>query len=155
MQDGEVPLKIRIIASKEHYDTYKSMLETAGFEVTEEASLLFSEAFAWKDSLLGEKNDAFEIVPIVKIVLIESFGRTMTLHTANDSYEIRERLYELDQILDGSRFQRINKSQIVSKGGIAKIKPDLSGRIALIMKNNATVFVSRSYRRAFQRFIGF
>lgn len=152
---GDDTLNIRIVASKEHYDTYKTMLETAGFVVSDDASLVLTETHLLKDSLLGEKNGEFELIPIVKIVLIESYGRTMILHTALEQYNIRERLYELDNLLDDRRFQRINKSQIVSKHGIGKIKPDLSGRIALLMKNGMSVSVSRSYRRDFQRFIGF
>ena len=89
--DGEKYLKIRIVSKQENYDTYKEMLEKAGFSISEDSNLVLKEMDYVQDTFLGEKDDRFEIIPISKIVMFESFGRTIILHTLNEQYKIREK----------------------------------------------------------------
>jgi len=148
-------LKIRIISKPETYHQYKEMLEKAGFSISDDATLVFQETASSNDSLLGEKNGQLEIIPYDKIVMIESFGRTIVLHTESNRYTIREKLFELEELLDPSRFMRINKSMIISRSGISKITPYMNGMMFLKMKNNMEITVSRNYRSVFKKFIGY
>lgn len=148
-------LNIRIIAKPENYHKYKDMLEKAGFSISEDATLTFKETNDVKEAFLGEKDGLLEIIAIERIMMIESFGRIIILHTINEQFKIREKLYELDQILDPELFTRINKSMIIAKQGIKKIIPYLNGTMTLIMKNGIEVTVSRNYRQSFKKFIQF
>ncbi len=131
------------------------MLEKAGFSISEDATLTFKETNDVKEAFLGEKDGLLEIIAIERIMMIESFGRIIILHTINEQFKIREKLYELDQILDPELFTRINKSMIIAKQGIKKIIPYLNGTMTLIMKNGIEVTVSRNYRQSFKKFIQF
>lgn len=148
-------LKVRIVSKQENYETYKSMLEKAGFTISDDADLVLKETDFVQETFLGEKDEQLEIIHVSKIVMFESFGRTIILHTLKDQFKIREKLYELDNILDNHLFIRINKSMIIAKAGISKIKPYINGRIMLMMKNGMILSVSRSYSNDFKRFIGF
>jgi len=148
-------LKVRIVAKAENYETYKALLEKAGFTICEDAELVLKENDFIQDSFLGEADGQLELVPIPNIILFESFGRTIIMHTLKKQFRIREKLYELDHILDDRLFIRVNKSMIVAKSGIAKIKPYINGRIMLLMKNRMVLTVSRNYSADFKRFIGF
>lgn len=148
-------MKIRIISKPENYDEYKVMLEKAGFSVSDDADIVFQETVHQKDSILGEKNGQLEIIPFDRIIMIESFGRLIILHTLNEQFSIREKLFELEIQLDNSKFTRINKSMIIAKSGIKKIIPSINGTMSLLLKNNMRVTVSRIYRTSFKKFIGY
>lgn len=148
-------MKVRIICKEENYEKYKTMLEKSGFKVSRDATILFKEEDFIQDSFIGELNGEFEIIHFTKIVFIESFGRNINLHTITDNYVIKEKLYEVEEILSDKGFIRVNKSMIVSKNGIKRIKPTLNGRIDLLMKNNEKITVSRNYSKRFRNFIGF
>lgn len=148
-------MKIKIICKEENYDMYKLMLEKSGFTISKDATLLFKEEDFIQDSFIGEQNGEFEIIHFSKIILIESFGREIVLHTLSKEYAIREKLFETEGILDAKGFIRINKSIIVSKTGIKRIKPTFNGRIDLLMKNDKKVSVSKNYNKKFKTFIGF
>ncbi|MGD9909881.1 MAG: LytTR family DNA-binding domain-containing protein [Candidatus Izemoplasmatales bacterium] len=148
-------MKIRIVSKPENYNEYKEMLEKAGFSVSDDADIVFQETVPQKDSILGEKNGQLEIIPFDRIIMIESFGRLIILHTLNEQFSIREKLFELEIQLDNSKFTRINKSMIIAKSGIKKIIPSINGTMSLLLKNNMRVTVSRIYRASFKKFIGY
>jgi DNA-binding LytR/AlgR family response regulator len=148
-------LKVRIICKEENYKKYKTMLEKSGFEISRDATILFKEEDFIQDSFIGELNGEFEIIHYSKIVFIESFGRNIVLNTITEKFIIKEKLYEVEEILSDKEFIRVNKSMIVSKNGIKRIKPTFNGRIDLLMKNNEKITVSRNYNKRFRNFIGF
>ena len=148
-------MNIRVIASKENKEKYIKMLKQAGFTISNDATLTFKEDDYIQDSFIGEKNGSYEIIHYQTILLIESFGHQIVLHTLSNDYTIKEKLYELESILHDKGFIRINKSTIVNKKGIKSIKPTFNGRIDLLMKNNTTLYVSKTYNKKFKEFIGF
>lgn len=148
-------MKIKLICKKENYEKYKELLEKSGFVISNDAKLIFKEEDYIQESFIGEQSGEYEIIHFSKIVYIESFGHNIYLHTLENEYKIREKLYEVEGILGNKSFIRINKSTIVSKGGIKKIKPSLNGRIDLSLKNDKVVYVSKNYSKQFKEFIGF
>ena len=148
-------LEIKIICKKENYEKYKQLLEKSGFVISNNANLLFKEEDYSQDSFIGEHSNEYEIIHFSKVIYIESFGHNIFLHTLEKEFRIREKLYEVEGLLSDKSFIRINKSTIVSKGGIKKIKPSLNGRIDLILKNDKVVYVSKNYSKQFKEFIGF
>ncbi len=131
------------------------MLEKSGFEISQDACLIFKEEDYVQDSFVGELNKEYEIIHFDKIVFVESFGRDIVLHTKYKEYSIREKLYQVEGILMDRGFVRINKSTVVSKSGIKRIKPTFNGRIDLIMMNEKLLSVSKIYNKRFRNFIGF
>lgn len=148
-------MEIKIICRKENYEKYKQLLEKSGFVISNNAKLLFKEEDYSQDTFICEKSNEYEIIHYSKIVYIESFGHNIILNTLQNKYKIREKLYEVEGILIDKNFIRINKSTIVSKSGIKKIKPSLNGRIDLVLKNDKIVYVSKNYSKQFKEFIGF
>ncbi len=147
-------MKIKIVCRKENYDKYKAMLETAGFTICEQAELTFREDDYQQETFIGERNSSYEIIHYSKIVFIESFGHEISLHTLENTYAIREKLYEVEGVLHDKDFIRINKSQIVNKRAIKQIIPTFNSRINLLMKNEEKLTVTRNYNQTFKRSIG-
>ena len=65
--------------------------------------------------------------------------------TENKQYRLRERLYELEEILDYELFVRISNSEIVNVKKIIRMDTSLTGTILMYMKGNTQTFVSRRY----------
>jgi len=154
MQEGGDEMKIKIVCRKENYDKYKTMLETSGFTISEDAELTFKEDDYKQEIFIGGINSKYEIIHYSKIVFIESFGHEISLHTVDKTYSIREKLYEVEGVLHDKDFIRINKSQIINKKAIKEIIPTFNSRINLLMKNNEKLTVTRNYNQSFKRSIG-
>ena len=147
-------MRIKIVCRKENYDKYKSMLESSGFIISEDASLTFKEDDYKQETFIGEIDSKYEIIHYSTITFIESFGHEINLHTMDKTYSIREKLYEVEGVLHDKGFIRINKSQIVNKKAIQQIIPTFNSRINLLMKNQEKLTVTRNYNQSFKRSIG-
>ena len=84
-------------------------------------------------------------VPVVDLFYAESVDERLYLYTASDSYEIRMKLYELEDLLKNKSFLRVSKSMIVNLMKITSVRPALNGRFSAILKNGEEVIISRKY----------
>ena len=88
------------------------------------------------------------------IYLIESFAHKVILHTRDEQYTIREKLYEIEGIFKDNKVLRINKSQIVAIAKIFEVVPQYNSRLKIILNNNLEVYVTRIYLNNFRKKIG-
>lgn len=86
----------------------------------------------------------FEI-PVTDIVYIEAVDNRTFIYTAKESYESRQKLYELEEMLKQRRFIRISKSTILNLMKVKAIKPAVSGRFSALLTNGEEVIISRKY----------
>ena len=82
-----------------------------------------------------------------EILFFETEGEKVIAHTATDSYETKQRLYELASMLPGS-FVRISRSSIANVAHIFSIQKGLT-RVGLVTFRGSykEVYVSRKYVR--------
>lgn len=80
-----------------------------------------------------------------EILFFETDMSRVAVHTAEQIYEIRMRLYELEELLPGM-FMRISKSAIVNVSEIRAIRKNLTGASEVeFVGTNKKAFVSRNY----------
>ncbi len=96
-------------------------------------------------SIRGELNESEYEIGIQDILYIESIDNRTFLYTADEVYRVRERLYELENMLLDASFLRISKGVVVNLLKIVSIKPALNGRFAAVLINNEEVIISRKY----------
>lgn len=96
-------------------------------------------------SIRGELNESEYEIGIQDILYIESVDNRTFLYTADEVYRVRERLYELENMLLDASFLRISKGVVVNLLKIVSIKPALNGRFAAVLINNEEVIISRKY----------
>ena len=84
-------------------------------------------------------------VPVVDLFYAESVDERLFLYTASDSYEIRMKLYELEDLLKNKSILRISKSMIVNLMKITSVRPTLNGRFSAVLKNGEEIIISRKY----------
>ena len=80
-------------------------------------------------------------VPLIDIFYAESVDNRVFIYTAKESYEVRLKLYELEEMMKGRSFLRVQKSMLLNLMKVKSIKPALSA----ILKNGEEVVISRKY----------
>lgn len=90
------------------------------------------------------KNELHRI-PLCDIYYFEAVDNKTFLYTSKQVYEIKAKLYQLEESYAESTFVRISKSTIVNLTKITKIIPSISGRFLAIMENEEKLSISRQY----------
>jgi len=84
-------------------------------------------------------------LPLESILFFETEGEQIYAHTTNDSYRIKRRLYELEEILPRS-FVRAAKGTIVNTNRIHAINRSLTGASQVgFAGTHKQIYVSRHY----------
>ena len=84
-------------------------------------------------------------VDVSKILFFETDGEKIYAHTREEAYEVRQKLYELEEILPIA-FCRISKSTIVNTKQIYSIEKSFSGTSTVnFYQTHKQVHVSRHY----------
>lgn len=85
------------------------------------------------------------------IVFIETSANKILVYTKSDTYEARQKLYELKEQLPSRNFAQINKSVLVNINCVRSIQAEFSGNYRLKLKNRKeSLTISRKYFKAFK-----
>lgn len=148
-------MKIHLALSSERYDQVKELLTSCGIEIDDTADLILTERSRFIDTLtVKDCNSSRILLPVSEIVLIESFGRDVLVHTENGTFQSYDRLYKLALMLDPSLYLRISNSVIIAKKCVKKITPALTMKFTLTMSNGMIADVTRSYYYCFKEAFG-
>lgn len=149
-------MEIKLAVSNERYEEIKNALLDRGITVSDSAELVLYEADRYTDNLIvkGQDDTARYVVPASEIIIIESFGHTVEVHTKSGTYRSCDRLYQLANLLDPDNFLRISNSVIIAKDKVKQITPSLSMKFSLTMENGKKVDVTRSYYYIFKEAFG-
>ena len=93
-------------------------------------------------------------VPVREIVRIYSENKRVYVRTRGETFEVRDRLYALEETLAERGFVRISNSEIVNVSQIEGLDMSYAGTIKMTMKNGDTTFVSRRYVRRIKDVLG-
>lgn len=122
-----------IIRCKKLDDTIQKIQQSISDITFLEQKLCF-----WK----GEKE---YYLPIESILFYETSGNKVNAHTIDDIYEIKYRLYELEEMLP-RQFMRISKSAILNIDKVFSIERSLTASSVIqFYKSHKQVYVSRLY----------
>ena len=91
------------------------------------------------------------IVDADEIVYIEVSGNKVYAYTKQDTYEAKQKLYEIKDLLGGRSFAQINKSVIVNINCVKSIQAEFSGNYRIKLKNRKeSLTISRKYFKEFK-----
>lgn len=94
------------------------------------------------------KDDTDYYLPLHKILFFETEAGSISAHTANDIYQAKYKLYELEEMLPGY-FMRVSKSTILNTHLVYSITKNITASsIVAFEKSHKQVFVSRNYYKA-------
>ena len=110
--------------------------------------------------LLGSKNssrlmvsreDEQFVLDAAQIVFLETAGNRVNVHTKSETYESKQKLYELMEQLGRRSFVQVSKSTIVNLAFVKSIQAEFSGNYLIKLKNRSEkLTLSRKYFREFK-----
>ena len=69
-------------------------------------------------------------------------------------YEIRKKLYELEQQFENTVFLRVSKSVIINLAKIKRLNPGFNGRLEALLDNGEKALISRQYVPSLKKKLG-
>lgn len=103
--------------------------------------------------LLLYREEEQYIVDANEIVFVEVNGNKVYAYTKLETYEAKQKLYELKELLSAQSFAQINKSVIVNINCVKSIQAEFSGNYRIKLKNRKeSLTISRKYFKEFNRF---
>ena len=125
--------------------TEKEGLLISCYEVTDQVTEIVDFVKSRHGRLEGHLEGREFEIPLVDIFYLEAVDNRIYIYTEDRVYESRQKLYELEQSLDGKNFLRISKSVIINLMKVKSIKPALNGRFLASLKNGEEIMISRKY----------
>lgn len=98
-----------------------------------------------QETLIGMQNNELCRLYLYDIYYIESIDKKTFAYCEQQVYEIKQKLYQIEETYTYSNFLRISKSCIINISHLSSIAPSLSGRFAAMMDNGEKVSISRQY----------
>ena len=98
-----------------------------------------------KESVAVNQDDAFEMLPTKDIFYFDAVDNKVFAYTKDKSFEIRMKLYEIEEDHSFASFVRISKNTIVNIKKINRLSPEFNGRFEAKLLNGESVIVSRGY----------
>ena len=101
--------------------------------------------------LILYKEEEQYIMDADEIVYVEVSDNKVYAYTKQGTYEAKQKLYEIKELLGGRSFAQINKSVIVNIHCVKSIQAEFSGNYRLKLKNRKeSLTISRKYFKEFR-----
>lgn len=122
-------------------------------QVNEQITRLKSHIELFDNKIQAKKENEYYLVEALEVLYFESVDNHVFAYTEDKVLEIKQRLYELEDILSDKDFIRISKSQIVNVNQVRKLKPEINRTILVTMCNGEQLYVSRKYVKQFRNLL--
>lgn len=95
-----------------------------------------------------------ELLEPDQIIRIYTSSGRVYVQTLDKTYTVRQRLYELENILSQSMFVRISNSEIINLKSVKCFDLNFSGTICVTLVNDIVTYVSRRYVSKIKKILG-
>lgn len=100
---------------------------------------------AGQERIVGMKDGKIMQIAPKEIYYFEAVDNRVFLYMEKEVFEIKYKLYELEERFRGTDFFRASKSTILNLSKVKSFAPALGGRFEANMKNGEKLVVSRQY----------
>ena len=119
-------------------------------KANEEVMKLKNHIELFENKLTARIEDKIFLINPADALYFESVDDHTFLYTDENVFEIRYRLYELEELLSEKDFIRISKAQIVNINKIKSLKPELNRSLTITLINGEVLYISRRYAKTFK-----
>ena len=112
-------------------------------------SLQVKNAFLWVN-----KDEQLHKVRLKDVYYFEAVEKKVFLYTKDEVFEIKEKLYQLEEKYKDTQYIRVSKSVILNIEKIELISPTFNGLLIVKLKNNEKISISRNYVRNLKNQLG-
>lgn len=145
-------MKIEIKIDKDCLET-KLVIVTS--EMTEDVySLMQKLSDETQKDIIGYSDGFAKFLEQSDIELIYAANGKVYAECEGKEYQLRLRLYEIEEKLNKKNFVRISNSEIVNLKKVKKFDLNLSGTICVLLSNGKSVYVSRRYVSKIKKTLG-
>lgn len=95
--------------------------------------------------IVGKSGEMQHILRPKEIHFFHTEEDTVVAVTANGSYKLKEKLYELEQVLPSTHFVRLSKSVIANLHELSHFEASFNGTLCVHFKSGAKEYVTRTY----------
>lgn len=144
-QKGEMNLKVIVEIAPNLIDDEIIIKVREHNESTQLIQQIMALANQKTETLLAYKRDTEYFLDIKNILFFESDNNSLQVHTKDDTFISKYKLYQLEEVLP-SNFIRISKSTILNIQWVNSIERNITSSSLVSLKDTyKTVYVSRSY----------
>jgi len=145
-------MKIKLIIDKKYTEPEIHICNEEKNNETERLAGIVSQAV--NATITAYTENGVELLLCEAVIRIYTENQKIYAATASGTYRLHQRLFELEEILDGRRFVRISNSEIVNLRKIKRLDTSMSGTILMYLQNDITTFVSRRYVSKIKKVLG-
>ena len=140
---NNIKVKIEIEPNMEDYEVTIKCAEID--EGVAKIRKLLADEFSSNCQISFCKGDKEFFLPVTDILFFETDGGQIWAHTVSEAFEVKNKLYELEEMLPGF-FMRISKSAILNVKKVYSITRNLTGASKVeFMGTPKIVYCSRNY----------
>lgn len=115
---------------------------------------MISRSESESELICGFKDDVMSILDPGEISRVYSEGRKITAVTQDGEYVIKKRLFEIEELLEKSKFARISNSEIINLKKVKHFDLSFRGTICVKMNDGSVTYVSRRYVSKIKTILG-
>jgi DNA-binding LytR/AlgR family response regulator len=104
--------------------------------------------------ILGYQDGSVSRIKLGDIYYFEAVDGKVFVYSKDKVHEVKEKLYELEELCREKNCFRASKSTILNIAKIASIHPSISGRFVALLDNGERVVISRQYVPALKNMLG-
>ena len=104
--------------------------------------------------ILGYQNDKVHRVNLKDIYYFEAVDGKVFLYCKDNVFEVKHKLYELDELCKEKNCFRASKSTILNIAKISSVHPSISGRFEAVLDNGERAVISRQYVPVLKKMLG-
>ncbi|MFC3748983.1 LytTR family DNA-binding domain-containing protein [Paenibacillus sp. GCM10012306] len=123
-------------------------------EVDDEINEIVNKLQTDNLTLLGHHNDKVHRIKLSDVYYFEAVDGKVFLYSKDDVFEVKQKLYELEELCKEKNCFRSSKSTILNIAKISVIHPTLSGRFQAVLDNGERVVISRQYVPVLKNMLG-
>lgn len=109
---------------------------------------------ARREKLPCTDNGSIVMVEPGSVYYFEAVDDRVFAYCESKVYEIKRKLYELEQQFENTDFLRISKSVIVNISKVTRLTPAFNGRFEALLDNGERTMISRQYVPALKKKLG-
>lgn len=145
-------MKIKLIIDKKYEETQIHIYNDK--DSLEARKLYHIVNSAVNTSLTAYIGEEIYMLPCTDIIHIYTQQQKVYAATKAGTYILRQRMYELEEQLDQSRFLRVSNSEIVNLKKIKHMDTSVTGTIRMYLDGDMEAYVSRRYVTKIKKALG-
>lgn len=148
-------MKVKILGDSETVKRIKEELLRENVSIVDlDEDFLIIPSKQNKKPIIGKIGEDIFVLRPEQIIYFESEGNDSICITKDNTYYVKEKLYQLEALLNEDKFLRVSRFHIVNMRQIKSIRSSQNMKFDLKMNNGDIVTVTRSYYYIFKEYLG-